>query len=147
MNFEFGKSIFGGREMTPEELQRIPQEELEAIRGRYTLPEPVEKTSDTIDQRLAEELQSAKRMVEAVKNELDRRSAKFAVLDEADDLVEDVANIIEAADECEAISKTDPDLRRRLTRRSLNGDGTRCDDRGEASNGSRIRRNHTDAIN
>ncbi len=144
MAFEFGKSIFGGRELSAEELQRIPQEELEAIRGRYTVPEPVEKTSDAIDLRLAEELQTAKRMVESVKAELDRRSSQHDVLDRADDLIEDVAEIIEAANECEAIEKTDPDLRRRLTRRSLDGAGTRCDNHPSTPDGSRIRRKDLD---
>ena len=144
MTFEFGKSIFGGRELSPEELRRIPQEELEAVRGRYIAPEPVERTSDTIDQRLAEELHTAKRMVEAVKDELDRRSAQYNNLDEADDLIEDIAKIIDAADDCEAIGKTDPDLRRRLTRRSLDGKGTRCDNQAGMADGSRIRRKGAD---
>lgn len=141
MAYEHGKAIFGGRELTADELRELPRAQFEAIRDAIFKKAELEKSDDAIDLRLAEELKSAKRLVESVQDEVGHGSDQAKRLDAAEDLIEDIAEIIEAKDDCEAIAQSDDDLKRRLLRRSIDGHGTKCDNRGGGEMpGSRIRR-------
>lgn len=141
MGFQHGKAIFGGRELSADELRELPRAQFEAIRDSLYKKAEIEKSDDLIDQRIAEELRSAKRLVESVQEELNQQSAQAKRLDAAEDLIEEIADIVEAQDDCEAISQSDDDLKRRLLRRSIDGVGTRCDNQSDSrERGSRIRR-------
>lgn len=131
MVYQNGKAISGGRDLTPAELQRLSVSQLEDLRSAFSIRQPTARSDDAIDQRLAEELRSAKRLIESLEDELFRRGQSDKRLEAAEDIIEDVASVVEAENDCDAIAGTSDDFKRRVLRRSIDGKGTRCDNRGK----------------
>ncbi len=123
-----GKAISGGRPLTKDELDGLAKDQLAALRQAFTRHPALEKTDDAMDLRVAEELRLVERMLEMVEARVADPAAKKS-LQQSEDMIEDLATIVEADDPCEALSRVDPDLGRRLTRRSLNGEAGPCDNR------------------
>ncbi|MGB7408163.1 MAG: hypothetical protein WA908_06620 [Pontixanthobacter sp.] len=132
MTYRFGKIIAGGREVSAQELLDLPKEHLLDLRKQYRALAPSKHTSDVIDLRLSEELETAERTLENVEQQLDGATPKSQLkkqVDIAEKLVGDVADIVGADDRCEEIANADPDLKRRLLRRTMDGGAVPCDNR------------------
>ncbi|MEE4200133.1 hypothetical protein [Erythrobacter sp.] len=121
-------------------MLRLPTDQLRELRDAFRVHKPIEKSDDAIEERLAEELRSAGRLIEVVEHELEKRGANKRELEAAESMIEEVAKVIEAKDDCDAIDRVSDDMKRRLLRRSMDGRGTKCDNRSGVPNGSRIRR-------
>ena len=127
MSFLYGKAIEGGRPLNEDELKGLAREQLQALRESFKSKAPVEKTDDVLKQRLAEELRLVRRMIDLVEEQLQGAAARQ--LRDSEEAIEDIADVVDADDPCEAIENIGPDLGRRLTRRSLSGDAGPCDNR------------------
>ncbi|MGB3753703.1 MAG: hypothetical protein WA954_07375 [Parerythrobacter sp.] len=127
MTYLHGKALFGGREITEQEMDDLAREQLEALRGSFTKAKGA-VTDDTLSQRLAEELRLVKRMLELAEMGVQNPVAKRE-LQRSEDAIEDLAEVVEAEDRCDAIGNIDEDIARRMTRRALDGSGTPCDNR------------------
>ena len=74
------------------------------------------RTDDPLDRRLAEELAYARRLLEQTEAELKRRGLGTAAVAEAETVIGDVAQVVEAKDRCEGVAMASAPVRRRLTR-------------------------------
>ena len=90
-----------------------------------------EKTDDLLSVRLAEELRLVARMLDLLEDQATAKGDTAAArnLHDAEEAVEDVAEVIEADDRCEAVEDVGSDMARRLLRRSLDGETGPCDKR------------------
>lgn len=131
MTYQFGKAIDGGTPLTQEELDKLAADQIAALKQSLVPFKRPEKSDDVLDQRLSEELRLAQRILEMLESEARRRGDTEAAnaLDKAEDAIEDVADIIEADDRCEAIETVDDDMARRLTRKSIDGEPGPCHNR------------------
>ena len=127
MTFLHGKAIEGGRPLTDSEVRDLAREQLQVLRETFSRKPELDKTADVLKLRLAEELRLVQRMIDLVESELGGAQAKQ--LQASEDAIEDIAEVIEAEDPCDAIQTVDPDLGRRLTRRALSGEAAPCDNR------------------
>ena len=100
---------------------------MRVLRESFSSKPEIEKTDDIVKLRLAEELRLVSRMLEMVESRVAPDAARE--IERAEDAIEDVADIVEADDPCDAIETVDPDLARRITRRSLGGEAGPCDNR------------------
>ncbi len=127
MELLHGKAIAGGRPLTEAELETLARDQLEVLRQSFSAKPNVEKTDDVLSLRLAEELRLVSRMLELVENRVSPAAAKE--IETAEDAIDDLADIVEAEDPCDALENVGSDLARRITRRSLDGSGGPCDNR------------------
>ena len=127
MELLHGKAIEGGRPLTEAELETLARDQLEVLRQSFSAKPRAEKTDDVLSLRLAEELRLVSRMLELVENRVSPAAAKE--IETAEDAIDDLADIVEAEDPCDALENVGSDLARRITRRSLDGSGGPCDNR------------------
>ncbi|WP_336986099.1 hypothetical protein [Altererythrobacter aquiaggeris] len=139
MTYDFSKAFSGGRAVTQEDIRALPAQQLSAMREFFRKPD-LERTDDVIEQRLSEDLEGVKRMLENLDHELNGRADLCRQLDHAGDAIEDIADIVGAADKCEAIGQSDDEMKRRILRRSLDGSGMPCDNQTSSDVGSKIRK-------
>ncbi len=131
MTHRYGKIISGGRPIDAAEQARFSVEQISAMKARLVRA-PLPKTDNVIDQRVAEEMHVARRELEQVESQLTgqaRQAAASRTLGEVDDLLEDLAEVVAAKDQCEGVARAAPELKRRLLRRSLDGKPAPCDNR------------------
>ncbi|TMM48848.1 hypothetical protein [Qipengyuania marisflavi] len=130
MNYVTGKAISGGTPLDSAEIESLATTHLSALREAMRRPE-VEKSGDVLDQRLGEELRLVQRMLEMIEADMRRRGDKIAAdaIEQSEEAIEDLADIVEAEDRCDAIATADEDMARRMTRRSLDGGAVPCDNR------------------
>ncbi len=128
MTYLHGKAMFGGREITEQEMDDLAREQLKALQDSFSKQGASEKTDDVLSRRLAEELRLVKRMLELAEERVRDPQAKRE-LQRSEDAIEDLAEVVEADDRCEAINDIDEDIARRMTRRAMDGSGTPCDNR------------------
>ena len=127
MSFEFGKAVYGGTPIGPDEVRRMTADQLTQLRALYNRPSPA-RTDDVLDQRIAEELQHVKRMLELVEREVARRVPGVVPrLDTAEAVIGDIATIVESKNRCEGLAEAAPDLKRRLRRPTPEGGKGVCD--------------------
>ena len=126
MELLHGKAIEGGRPLTEAELETLARDQLQVLRDTFSRL-PAEKTDDVVSLRLAEELRLVARMIDMLEKRVSPDAARE--LDKAEHAIEDLAEIVEADDPCDAIEQIDPDIARRITRRSLGGEAAPCDNR------------------
>ncbi len=126
--FAFGKAISGGTPITEDQIRALTRDQLVVLRERLA-PRPLEKTDDELSLRLAEEIDYSRRILEHVEGELGRRQKDpravdraMQQIDEAESILDDVADIVEAKNRCEAVqnSKSAP-VKRRLLRKPFDG--------------------------
>jgi len=133
MELKHGKAISGGRELTEDELKDLAHEQLASLREAFSAkgPRRGDKTDDTMSRRLADELRLVQRMLELVEAEMDRKGQHVAAreIEKGEEAIEDIADIVEADDRCEALEDVHEDIARRITRRALDGSGSPCDNR------------------
>ena len=129
MGYVQGKAIEGGTPLSAEELDTLARDQIAALKQTLAQRIPVRKSRQLMDHRLAEELRLAARVLDLLEKDARRRGDRDAekVLSHVEEAVDDVAEIIEAEDRCEALEKVDADMARRIRRRSLDGDGSPCD--------------------
>ena len=127
MEMTHGKAIAGGRPLSADELETMARDQLQSLRDSFAAKPQIAKTDDLISQRLAEELRLVSRMIEMVENRVSKQAAQE--LERAEDAIDDLADVVEADDKCDAVGTIDPDLARRITRRSLDGSAAPCDNR------------------
>lgn len=133
MTYQHGKAIQGGTPLTPQELDTLAQDQIEALRSTLKRFAPRRKSKDVLNQRLAEEMRLVQRMLELLEDEArrrgDNRTAKS--VERAEDALSDIAEIVEADDRCEAMGDIDETMARRLKRRSIEGRDGPCDELSE----------------
>lgn len=131
MTYLHGKAISGGRALSEEELEGLAVQHFTAMQETFAAQPAIEKTDDVLSLRLGEELRLVKRMLELAQAEMERvgKPAAAKALQQSEDAIEDIAEVIEADDRCDAVEAIDPDLARRLTRRSIDGPAPPCDNR------------------
>ena len=127
MEILHGKAIEGGRPLTEAELETLARDQLEILRQSFSAKPALAKTDDVLSLRLAEELRLVSRMLDMLESRVSPEAAKQ--IDTAEDAIDDIADIVEADDPCDAMATVDSDLARRITRRSLDGSGGPCDNR------------------
>ena len=124
-----GKAISGGTPVGADEIARMTAEYLAELKARLS-PLPIAKTEDVLSQRVAEELAYTQRLLEIVEAELARRGVggpAVARVEEAEQLLGDLSQVMEARDRCEGVGRVaTPDLKRRLLRRGLDGKAPPC---------------------
>lgn len=142
MSYQFGKAVAGGTPLDERELNAAETARLEAMYARLQQPA---LTDDPLDQRLAEELDYAQRLLGSVELELKQRGpalihlARFVA--EAKTVVGDVGRVVVARDRCDGVAQASADLRRRLTRDTSADDAPIC-----ARDRGRIRRRPVEDI-
>ncbi|RDC60581.1 hypothetical protein HME9302_01793 [Alteripontixanthobacter maritimus] len=131
MSFQYAKAISGGTPIDDDEMERLAQTHLQALRESFRPQIVVEKSQDVMEHRLAEELRLVARMLDLVEQELrDKGNTRGAdEIQRSEDAIEDLAEMVEADDRCDALENIDSDRARRLTRRSFDGTGGPCDNR------------------
>lgn len=131
MSMNFGKAISGGRPLDDEEINNLARDQLSVLRKSLVKKPYSDKTDDIISQRLAEELRLVARMLEMVEKDMVARGNHQAAkqISQSEEVIEDIAEVVEANDKCEAIEHVDGNIGRRLIRRALDGSGTPCDNR------------------
>lgn len=126
----FGKAISGGTPIGADEITRMNVEHLTALKARLALPS-LEQTDDLLNQRVAEELDYTRRLLESVEAELVRRgiaAPTIARVEEAEQMLTDLSSIVDAKDRCAGVQRAaTPNLKKRLLRRGLDGKATVCD--------------------
>lgn len=127
--FPFGKAVSGGRPVDEKAIRAMRSEELARLKAQLGRP-PIKKTDDMLSRRLAEELDYAKRLLEAVESELARRGmppASAQKIRTAEAMLDDLAQIVEAENPCEGVRQTrTEEMRRRLLRRDPDGSEPPC---------------------
>lgn len=140
MSYQFGKAVAGGTPMDERELNAAEVARMEAMYARLQQPA---LTDDPLDQRLAEELDYAQRLLSAVELELKQRGPALIHLaryvTEAKTVVGDVARVVVARDRCDGVAQASADLKRRLLRETGGDDAPIC-----ARDRGRIRRSTED---
>jgi hypothetical protein len=144
--YAFGKAISGGRPVDAEEMARLTQDQLADLKTQLSKP-ALEKTDDELSRRIAQEVDYSRRLLEQVEAELRRRNGLIADsgatlrrVEEAEEILEDLAAIVDAKNRCEAIKRARPGgVQARLLRRSIDGTGAVCDDKPDRERG-RLRR-------
>ena len=131
MTFSFGKAISGGRPIDADEARQLEVEHLHALRDHYRARVPLKPSENLLDERIAEEVEMVARQLELLEAELKRRGnpALAERLDKAEHRLEDLARIVGADDKCEGIGRAEPELKRRLNRRALDGSASPCENR------------------
>lgn len=127
MELLHGKAIAGGRPLSEAELETLARDQIEVLRRSFSAKTQVGKTDDVLSLRLGEELRLVSRMLELVENRVSPAAAKE--IETAEDAIDDLADIVEAEDPCDALENVGSDLARRITRRSLDGSGGPCNNR------------------
>ncbi len=125
MTYQFGKAVSGGTPMNEAELTEAEIKRLEALYDRLRQPQ---QTDDLLDQRLAQELDYAQRVIEMVALELKRRNLPHLTgqLNDAKTVLAGVGGVISAFDRCDGVARASTDLKRRLLRDPAAGDDPIC---------------------
>ena len=97
------------------------------LREAFPHPKGADRTTDLLSLRLAEELRLLQRVIEMVERGLSGAEAKALRRTEA--AIEDIADVVEAREPCDAIQTIDPDMARRLARRTIDGKDSPCEKR------------------
>lgn len=105
MTYLHGKALTAGAPNTEEQARALKVEHLRTLREHYRAHAPLKPTDDVLDQRVAEEMELVKRQIERVEGELKRRGppgggALAERLAQAEDAIEDLAEIVGADDKC-----------------------------------------------
>ena len=131
MDMNFGKAISGGQPLSDDELETRARDQISALVDSFAKAPENEKTTDVLSRRLAEELRLVQRMLELVEQNMKSKGNHEAAkeIQRTEEAIEDIAEVVEADDRCDAIEDVDEDLARRLTRRAMDGRGTPCDNR------------------
>ena len=125
----FGKAISGGTSIDADEVARMQVDDLMAAKARWIVT-PLEKTDDILSQRVSEELDYTKRLLETVETRLagcGASGAAIAQVEEAEEMLGDLSKIVDAKDRCAAVDRVKtPSLKRRLLRRDVDGESSVC---------------------
>ncbi len=128
--FGFGKAMSGGTPVTADEIRKMRMNDLLALQESFAKPK-LKKSDDPVDQRVAEELDFAKRLLEIVESEIEARGVPASTvkkLEKVEDMLEDLSDIVEAEDKCEGVKAAkSEDLSRRMQRKDLFGENPICD--------------------
>lgn len=128
MVYQNAKALEGGTPLTPEELDTLAVDQIAALRDTLKRYAPRRKSDDVLNQRLAEELRLVQRMLEFLEADASKRGDRAGAkqLERAEEVIEDIADVVEADDRCEAMGDIAEDMARRLKRRSIEGGDGPC---------------------
>lgn len=131
MTYLSGKAIEGGTPLSDDEVGRLAEEHLRELKRSFSKPNSTARTQDELSRRLAEELRLVARMIDLLEQDMLAKGDSTAAqaLERSEEAIEDVAEVIEAEDGCDALEDINPDMARRLTRRSIDGEPGPCDNR------------------
>ncbi|QTD55993.1 hypothetical protein [Parasphingorhabdus cellanae] len=128
--FGFGKAVSGGTPVTEDEIRKMRIDDLLTLRESFSKPKQ-KKSDDPVDQRVSEELDFAKRLLEIIEAEIEARGMPASTvkkLERVEDMLEDLSDIVESDDKCESVKAAkSEDLSRRMQRSDLYGKNPICD--------------------
>jgi hypothetical protein len=125
----FGKSTSDATVSDKQTMAQAMVDNLTAMKSASSIP-PLEKTDDLLNQRVAQELDYAGRLLETVEKDLAKRGVRGPIVDligETEQMLNDLSGVVDAKDRCAGIERIEaPNMKRRLLRRDLGGQSLVC---------------------